>query len=413
MSDNWSEIVDIMHSVLCNGIGHKEKKIALESCLRILGWRTSNGSMKTEYKLYTGKIVDVVLGRKEANGTFHSILPILIHFEEPDNDLLDLVTSVMSETNVNNLIVTGTTFDLYHLAEDTHKATRICKIEFEPSNKNGLEITSLLSAHSFSETHLIDYFDSLYKNSLPKERIKAIIKSIVEDPLKTTEVLRFYLEYEGFEDKDIDQALKDIEISISLCRETTPNKCLEKDVTTKPEQDKLGHDNTRFSLNGGAFLSKKKFVLNVVAQYVKDHPTITLEELELRFPSSITSKTRGVVRTWEQVKKWAARDGQDILTRYSIKDNERIVLSDGTEVVVNNQWGAKNFPRFLAIAKKLYDVSSNAPYEGLTPAPDAANLIQSEGNDNAQSAPMPKFEEGTNNGIQISLSSYNDFKTKK
>jgi hypothetical protein len=40
-------------------------------------------------------------------------------------------------------------------------------------------------------------------------------------------------------------------------------------------------------------------------------------------------------------------------------------LYDGTEIVVNSQWGSKNFPRFLALAKKIYNVTSDAPYEGI------------------------------------------------
>lgn len=102
---------------------------------------------------------------------------------------------------------------------------------------------------------------------------------------------------------------------------------------------------------------------------------LLLEGLESRFPSELASKVRGVIRTWAQVKSWAEDNGPDILTRYCTKDNERILLSDGTEIVVNSQWGSKNFPRFLALAKSLYnDIRSDSPYEGIECVQNISNV---------------------------------------
>ena len=102
----------------------------------------------------------------------------------------------------------------------------------------------------------------------------------------------------------------------------------------------------------------------MISQYVKDNPNVTLAELESRFPSDIISKKRGVVRAWSQVKKWAEQNGQDIFFRYFSKEEQRITLHDETEIVVSNQWGARTFPRFLAIAQELYTITSDVPYTG-------------------------------------------------
>lgn len=48
MYDNWSEIIEIIKPVLGFDNSRTEIKIALGSCLRTLGWRTSTGTMKTD-----------------------------------------------------------------------------------------------------------------------------------------------------------------------------------------------------------------------------------------------------------------------------------------------------------------------------------------------------------------------------
>jgi hypothetical protein len=76
--------------------------------------------------------------------------------------------------------------------------------------------------------------------------------------------------------------------------------------------------------------------------------------------------------------------------------NEILTLSDGQKIVVHNQWGSK-FPKFLAIANQLYDVTSNQPYEGIDDKPDMVRESESE----------EKF------GIKISAESFSKFKSKK
>ena len=47
-----------------------------------------------------------------------------------------------------------------------------------------------------------------------------------------------------------------------------------------------GRDNTRFSLDGGAFLAKGRFVLAVVRKYVTLHPEKSYEEILSVFPDT-------------------------------------------------------------------------------------------------------------------------------
>ena len=48
-------------------------------------------------------------------------------------------------------------------------------------------------------------------------------------------------------------------------------------------------------------------------------------------------------------------DQPDLRNRFFLEDDEVLTLSDGTKVVVYNQWG-ENFDKFLAVARELHTV---------------------------------------------------------
>ena len=363
MNENWSEIVEIMHPVLESERSHTEIMMALQSSLRTLGWRTYNGPMRTNFISKSGITIDIVLGWKEKDGTFHAALPIQVKQDKTEEYTIDIIQKIMFALNVRIAIVAGKTLDLYYKENDSSMAFRIGQISFELDDEEGYHLSHLLSEDEFDESKLNSFWETLYRTKLPAMKLDALLHSITEDNSKTEEVLRTFLELEGFTGKIVDEALENVSINIFYKNGTRSETTTEHTTRNTQGQLRTGHDNTRFSLNGGPYLTKRKFVLSVVRQYIKDNPNITLEDLEQRFPSEIASKARGVVRTWAQVKTWAATNGPDIYSRYCTKDNERIILHDGTEIVVNSQWRSRNFPRFLAIAKSLYIVKSDAPYE--------------------------------------------------
>ena len=375
MCDNWPEIIEIMKTVISHDRSRTELKIAIGSTLRTLGWRATTGSMQTDFILKSGQKIDAVLGESHPNGIFRPVLPIYAGYDQPKGgDWSDFITEIMSDINVRIAIVAGTSFELFFMDEVSHKAVRVGKASFILGDKTGEKLSSLLSVSDFNEANLIGFFDSLYKENLPIMKLNAIIRSIANDKSKSKDILKQYLKNEGFEESIIEEALCNVDVNIFFKTPNHSESKLKHDRIDTPLNN-IGHDNTRFSLNGGPFLTKRQFVLSVVSQYIKDNPSVTLNDLEARFPSAIASKVRGIVRAWSQVKLWAEENGPDIIGRYCSKENERITLHDGTEIVVNSQWGSKNFPRFLALAKQLYSVGSNAPYESAEHVETTDNTI--------------------------------------
>lgn len=111
-----------------------------------------------------------------------------------------------------------------------------------------------------------------------------------------------------------------------------------------------------FSIEGGRPLTKRRLVLAIVRKYVKDHPHVTLEELDRRFPPTLSnSQTYRVVKPYNEIIA-RCKSQPDLKKRFFLNPEEIITLEDGTKVVVFNQWGKRFFPRFLALAQQLYQV---------------------------------------------------------
>ena len=68
MNENWSEIVEIMKPVIGQGRNRDVIKMALSSCLRTLGWRTTTGSMRNDFITKSGKTIDIVLSNVSFEG---------------------------------------------------------------------------------------------------------------------------------------------------------------------------------------------------------------------------------------------------------------------------------------------------------------------------------------------------------
>lgn len=112
-----------------------------------------------------------------------------------------------------------------------------------------------------------------------------------------------------------------------------------------PPQETGKRDKTKYMLNGNVYL-KNKLVWAVVSDYVKKHPAITCQELKTIFDKTLQG-SMGVIEDAE-----VAYQRSDCSQRFFSKPEETLVLADG-KMLVCNQWGILNIPRFLARAKEL------------------------------------------------------------
>lgn len=108
-----------------------------------------------------------------------------------------------------------------------------------------------------------------------------------------------------------------------------------------------------YSFNGKQQLSKRRFVLEVVKEYVRQHPRITYESLLKIFPASLNyNKSNGVIKLYSDViEKCSINPNCSNYFFLDVKDI--IVLENGVNVVVHSQWG-KDFDNFFKVARSLF-----------------------------------------------------------
>lgn len=345
MNENWCEIVDILKDAIDNNYSKQNFTNAVENCLRILGWRKTNGSLITEYKLSNNSTIDIVLSKLCDENRHFNFLPVFIE-EKGNLPTLSTVNFAMKELETNVALCLGKYINLlYYNTENI-----ICKTEIplDQTDKDGIEISELLTAKNFDKLLLQKYITSLLERNNTTLKLRQDIEQIASSERKLRSIFSDYLIQQGYDSKLVEQEITNFRISVSM----------RPSYTTRNIYSQNKKDTTRYSFNGSPFYPKKKFVLAIIKQYVNDHPNITYDELEKTFPSRIISRKRGIIRPLSMVQEWIARN-PDLKSRFFLEPEELITLKDGIKYTIYNQWGLGPFDKFLQIVPSMYIVKSD------------------------------------------------------
>ena len=108
------------------------------------------------------------------------------------------------------------------------------------------------------------------------------------------------------------------------------------------------------SLNGEGKYNKRKMVLQIVKEFMKQFPNTTFEELKATFKRDYLqnyAQFKFIQEDIETAKKWREL-GEDHV-HYFINDDEIIVSGDGIPFVVCVEWERNNIINVLGIAQAL------------------------------------------------------------
>ena len=391
-NDNWFEIVETIKPIIEARSSYNTFYNSVVTCFRLLGWKKSKGTIIT-FPSNDSNLRDGWFSLTIEKDKLHiPIVPLDLNDSYTEESGLMVLFRTMEEWNCKvGLLFSETIQVFYKNKNDATLPICISTINLDKSDLYGYALCNLFSFHSFSYRQLELFCEREYDKIPSISNVIKRIHTISKDSRLINKLLKDYLMTEGFDEDVINGALEKCIFSIEI--NDVSDLTLESE---KKERPKSTRDTTQFSFDGGkTFYKKRQFVLNVVRQYIKEHPTISLDGLEKVFPSEIISKTRGVVRPLSVVLEWI-KEKPDVATRYFMAPNEIITLSDGMQIIVHNQWG-DSFPNFLVIANKLYGVVSNRPYEWLD---NKIDMISE-----------PETEEKI--GIKISADSFSKFKSKK
>ncbi len=360
MNDNWSEIIEILKPIVDGCFSKEELKRAVENCLRMIGWKTSNRSMLSNYSTQSGAVIDLVLGEKQDGDDIHPVLPVTV-FQ------YDSYSKRKIYENMNTLgskigLCFSDKIEVYY-RNSLNTPTCVSVIEYDINDVKGSKLLDYLSANVFTEAGFTKYAEELYGNISTADRLKERISLIFSDKEFLKNIIQNYLIEDGFEASVVNKELEKYSVSFfeKYAEQKNELGLVNEPILQDSSFSTQKHDTTKFSIDGKNYFNKRTFVYQVVKQYVDEHENIDIDELEKVFPSEIASKVRGVVRPLSLVKQWIEKQ-PDLVNRYCLKPDEIITLSNGMEVVVYNQWGAKSFPAFLNKVKTLYRVYSSQPY---------------------------------------------------
>lgn len=385
-NENWKEIVEVLKSALEEHAAFLMYFNSVFSCLRLLGWKKSNGTIQIEP---LSDNVDV----KQCIILVHNNdkrIPCIVLNPNNENETMihvDYIASYLDGVNSHIGIIFGNCIEVFFQETEESEPACIASIKLDHSILQGEIVCNLLEYNTFNYQKFTSFCKQLLKDVPNETNLVKRLQEIATDTDLISSKIKEVLVSEGFEESLVSSVISPLSFKIKIITKDQENEISEETVKVSGS-----HDNTKFSLDGKTYLNKRAFVLAVIKRYVSEHPHISYKELESRFPSETHSKKRGVIRPLSVVEDWI-KVNPDVKNRYFLSPEDIIQLHDGTKVVVHNQWGT-HFPKFLKIAQTLYSVKSDQPYFGIE------EVIET------------RVEPENSHGIRISAVSFSKFNHK-
>lgn len=379
MNEIWIEIVESLQTCYKENTSEKEYQHEIENCLKILGWKKSNGTMESQYTLQIGSSntirPDLLLRKVNTNGELQAVLPIEI--KRPQNTYNDRyanqLTSYMRQLRLNVGLFIGENIQFYYdVPNNMDKPVKVLTINIDRNDNNGELLCNILTYENFKLNKLEEFCEEQYQkiqaqNNLRQRLSEYLSTENAQNNIKS--LLKSKFMNEGFDEKNIDFELNNIEISIQHSKKENtvvsyiPNQIhTHVNITQQSDDQTNTRDTSKFSFDNTNFYGKRKFVLELIKSYINKHSQITFDELRTVFPDELHSKSRGVVRLLSDINSQMVQK-PDLKKRYFLKPEEIITLANGEKIVVNNQWGDISFPNFLKRAKQLYPITCNGDYD--------------------------------------------------
>ena len=372
MQEKWNQFVYYLREAKKNGVEEPEYHSTIEAQLQLLGWMRYKNEICHKPNLSIGNnghIQPDILIQKDDKKQFVIEVKRPLHTQiAKDRDQL---VSYMRQLKLKAGIYIGEHIEIFYDQPDSENAVSVLTIPLELDNKRGARFVELFSKDRFSKEAIVQFCEDRIKELRHQESLNKIKDHLMTDAQgQITEGMKMYLmEKYGntFSESDIVGMLATLSFTATpkdgqqpVVDTPVPAPQKQGSVTTKAKQE---HDKTQYSINGSAFLGKRRFVHQLVKLYVEQHPAATFAELEDVFPPTLQG-SYGVIRTIDYIREKGVEE-----YRYLMKDNEVLRSADGVTFAVCSQWGIGNTPRVVELAKNLgYNISTSgeasAPVSG-------------------------------------------------
>lgn len=283
--------------------------------------------IKVNVGIYIGEHIEVFYDKSDIIGGIRSVLKAALDVED-DN----------GATFVRLFAKDGFS------KEEVEKFCEQRLMELERLDKlKEIKAKIISDANNWLSVSLAGFISEKYKGTFTEEEIKSML----------SEICFIATDRETVAECAVDNEAKEVECKSQIRRREKKcpvnNKVKKEELSFKDE--KRLEDNTRYSLGNGAYTGKSRFVLHLVATYVKQHPEATFADLEHVFRPEYQG-SYGVIRSveWIKEKGFAGK-------RYYMREDDLLCSADNVVFAVTTQWGKGNVGNIEALARRFgYEV---------------------------------------------------------
>ena len=355
MQEKWNQFVYYLCEAKKNDVDESEYHSTIEAQLQLLGWMKYNNEICHKPNLSIGNnghIQPDILVQKDDQKLF------VIEVKRPSHSKIakdiDQLVSYMRQLKLKAGIYIGEHIEILYDQPDNENAVSVLSIPLELDNKRGALFVELFSKDRFSKENIVQFCENRIKEMRHQESLNKIKSHLITDSQRLiTEGMKMYLmENYGntFSDTDIFNMLASLHFSVTpkdkqiqITKAITVSNKEEYNTTKKKRQ----YDKTTFSINGGTFQGKRRFVHQLVKTYIESHPYATFAELEQVFPSKLQG-SYGIIRTINNI-----RENNIDKIRFLMNEEDLLHSADGITFAVCSQWGIANTLKVVDLAKKL------------------------------------------------------------
>ncbi len=329
----------------------------IETQLQLLGWAKYKGEICHKQSIHLGnsnRIEPDILIKRDGEDEF--VIEVKRPSHKQSKKDVDQLLSYMRILKLSVGIYIGEHIEIVYDMPSSKEAVSVMKVPLEINNKLGAKFVERFDKENFSQESIVDFCEVRIQEIQRQNSLNEIKESLIADAQRQiSESLKPYLieKYAGaIAEEEISKMLATLRftaISTDATVVLSPTIVTPNVEVPEPQEKskKRVYDYTTYSLNGGSFLGKNKFVYAVVSTYVEQYPNISFAELEKIFRPEMQGSF-GVIRTMDYIRE-KNYEGR----RYFKEEEYQLVSGDGIKFAVSTEWGKDNLPNIVTLAKKL------------------------------------------------------------
>ena len=312
MQEKWNQFVYDLCEAKNKDVDEDIYHSLIENQLQLLGWAKWKGEIchKPNVPIGNSKYIQPDILIKNGDEAMFVIEVKRPVHSQTERERVQL-ESYMRQQKIEVGVYVGEHIEVFYDRPKSKDAVSVLRIPLEMNDKLGAKFVEKFSKEYFTKDAIIEFCEERIQEMQRQASLNKIKESLIADAqVQITESLKPYLldKYgTAFSEEEITRMLTQLKFSVSNADGGQSSgegetRIVTTEVNTTETTKKRVYDHTEYSLDGGPFLGKNKFVYAVVSAYVSRHPQATFADIERVFPPELQGSF-GVVRTMDCIRE--------------------------------------------------------------------------------------------------------------